>query len=87
MNDSPLAPPVWQQPGAVKGGTEAPFVDEDYFYREPLPVALKQGWSKILVKAPRSAATWKWMFTCVPVVAEQGHVREVEGLRFATNPE
>ena len=87
VNDFPIAPPVWQQPGAVKGGSEAPFVDEDYFYRDPLPVALKQGWNKILVKAPRSATTWKWMFTCVPVAVERGRVHEVAGLRFATTPE
>ena len=87
VNDSPLAPPVWKQPGVVKGGAETPFVDEDYFYRDPLPVVLKQGWNKILVKAPRSSTTWKWMFTCVPVAVEQGRVREVAGLRFASNPE
>ena len=87
VNDFPIAPPVWQQPGAVKGGAEAPFVDEDYFYRDPLPVTLKRGWNKILVKAPRSATTWKWMFTCVPVAVEQGRVHEPAGLRFATTPE
>lgn len=87
INDAEIAPPVWKQPGAVKGGVEAPFVDEDYFYRTPTPVALKQGWNKILVKAPRSERTWKWMFTCVPVSVTPHGVREVEGLRFATTPD
>lgn len=86
VNDASVAPPVWQQPGAVKGGVEAPFVDEDYFYRPPTPVALKQGWNKILVKAPRSEKTWKWMFTCVPVAVNGNNVREVDGLRFASEP-
>ncbi len=86
VNDSPLAPPVWKQPGAVKDGNETPFVDEDYFYRDPLPVALQSGWNKILIKAPRSAKTWKWMFTCVPVAITPEGVREVAGLRFATAP-
>ena len=66
---------------------EAPMVDEDYFYRPPTDVALKQGWNKILIKAPRSAKTWKWMFTCVPVAVNGNAVREVEGLRFSTHPE
>jgi len=87
VNDGEIPPPVWKQPGAVKGGTEAPFVDEDYFYRPPTPVALNQGWNKILIKAPRRATTWKWVFTCVPVAVKAEGVREVEGLRFATNPE
>lgn len=87
VNDAAVPPPVWKQPGALKGGTEAPFVDEDYFYRPPTQVALKQGWNKILVKSPRSAKTWKWMFTCVPVNVTPAGVREVEGLRFATQPD
>ena len=86
VNDEEIPPPNWKQPGAVKGGTEAPFVDEDYFYRDPTRVALKEGWNKILVKAPRSTKTWKWMFTCVPVAVNVGSVREVEGLRFETSP-
>lgn len=86
MNDLPITPPTWKQPGVVKGGAEAPFADEDYFYRDPLPVALKEGWNKILVKAPRSEKTWKWMFTCVPVRVTPEGVREVEGLRFAVAP-
>jgi len=87
VDGAEVRPPKWQQPGPVKGGVEAPFVDEDYFYREPSRVALQQGWNKILVKAPRSATTWKWMFTCVPVVVNGDTVREVEGLRFAAQPE
>ena len=87
INDAEIPPPVWKQPGVVKGGVEAPFVDEGYFYRVPTPVTLKQGWNKILVKAPRSEKTWKWMFTCVPVSVTPHGVREVEGLRFATTPD
>lgn len=86
VNDAEIAPPVWKQPGAVKGGTETPLVDEDYFYRPPTPVALKSGWNKILVKAPKAKNTWKWDFTCVPVAVEGAGVREVEGLRFSLEP-
>lgn len=87
VNDAEVAPPVWKQPGAVKGGIEAPFVDEDYFYRPPTPISLKSGWNKILVKAPKARNTWKWDFTCVPVSVQGDSVREVEGLRFSLTPE
>lgn len=87
INDAEIPAPKWRQPGVIQSPNETPFVDEDYFYREPTSVALKQGWNKLLVKAPRSEKTWKWMFTCVPVAVNGNIVREVEGLRFATQPE
>ena len=84
VNDKELPPPDWKQPG--KQSAEVPFVDEDYFYRSPTPVALKQGWNKIVIKAARTAGIRKWMFTCVPVAVDGNQVREVEGLKFATHP-
>ena len=84
VNDHILPPPDWKQPG--KQTAEVPFVDEDYFYRPPTPVALKSGWNKILIKAPRNTGIRKWMFTCVPVCVTGNRVREVESLRFATHP-
>ncbi|MFN3408798.1 MAG: family 20 glycosylhydrolase [Limisphaerales bacterium] len=87
VNDSEIPPPRWKQPGALRQPLETPFVDEDYFYRTPTRVALQPGWNRILVKAPRSEKTWKWMFTCVPVTVNGNAVREVEGLRFAARPE
>jgi hypothetical protein len=87
VNDREVAPPVWKQPGAVPNSSETPFVDEDYFYRPPVSVPLRAGWNKVLIKAPKGERTWNWMFTCIPVRVEEGRVREVDGLRFATNPE
>jgi hypothetical protein len=82
INGKEIAPPAWKQPGLGSKDNEKPFVDEGYFYRPPVPVPLQQGWNRVLVKAPRTGADWKWMFTCVPVqvVGETAH--EVEGLRF-----
>jgi hexosaminidase len=85
VNDVELPPPDWKQPGAR--GAEIPFVDEDYFYRPPTQVALKQGWNKIVIDAARTAGIRKWMFTCVPVQADGDCVREVPELRFAVTPE
>jgi hexosaminidase len=84
VNDQALPPPDWKQPG--KQSAEVPFVDEDYFYRPPTPVALKQGWNKIVIQAVRTAGIRKWMFTCVPVQVTGNQVREVEGLKFALQP-
>jgi hexosaminidase len=74
---------VWTQPGLVKKDDEKPFVDEGYFYRQPVRVALAEGWNRILIKAPHAAPDWKWMFTCVPVTLDGDVAREVEGLKFS----
>lgn len=36
--------------------------------------------------SPKSERTSNWLFTCVPMRVDGDHVREVEGLRFATSP-
>ena len=83
INGREVPPPVWRQPG-VSGSPEIPFVDENYFYREPVRVRLRKGANTILVKAPHARPpAWKWMFTCVPVAWDGKQTREVEGLEFA----
>ncbi len=86
INDRSIDPPVWKQPG-LGNDPEMPFVDEDYFYRQPVRVPLKSGWNKILVKAPKASPVWKWMFTCVPVQWDGQRAAEAEGLRFSTTPD
>ena len=66
IDDREVPPPVWKQPGTVANSSEAPFVDEDYFYRPPTRVALRPGWNKILIKAPKGERTWNWTFTVRP---------------------
>jgi len=82
INDEEVEPPVWKQPGLAEDTHEIPFIDEDYFYREPSMVQLKKGWNKILLKVPHGGASWKWMFTCIPVVLKNGNVSEVPNLKF-----
>jgi hypothetical protein len=82
VNGMEIAPPQWQQPGIKADSEELPFMDEDYFYRQPLEIELKKGWNPILVKMPQKAPSWKWMFTFVPVVTNGVNVREVENLIF-----
>jgi len=85
INDTEIAPPVWKQPGLAVNTDEIPWVDENYYYREPAKVKLNQGWNKVLLKVP-SADTWKWMFTCVPVEKDGVNISEVQGLTFSTSP-
>lgn len=87
VNDVPVEPPVWKQPKLGAQTDEIPFVDEDYFYRAPTPVALHQGWNRIFIKAPRNAPAWKWSFTCVPVAIVNGTPHEVAGLKFPLTPD
>lgn len=84
VNDSKIQPPVWKQPGLAKDTHEIPFVDEDYFYREPTKIKLIKGWNKFLLKVPQGGNSWKWMFTCVPVKIDGNNVREVDGLKYST---
>ncbi|MCG2461148.1 beta-N-acetylhexosaminidase [Flavobacteriaceae bacterium F89] len=84
VNGSGIPPPHWKQPNLGAKTDEIPFVDEDYFYREPTNVKLKMGWNKVLLKIPQGGSSWKWMFTCVPLNKTQEGVRESTGLRFRT---
>ncbi len=83
VNDNEIEPPQWQQPGLEENTPEIPFIDEDYFYRDPACVQLQRGWNKILLKVPHGGSSRKWMFTCVPVEVNGNDVREVEGLKFS----
>ena len=85
VNGSAVSAPDWQQPGI--GGAaadEIPLIDEDYFYRPPRKIQLRQGWNDVLVKAPHNGE-WKWVFTFIPVEETGGgfNVREVQGLRYS----
>ena len=82
INDQEILPPVWKQPGLGVNTDEVPFIDEDYFYREPTLVNLKKGWNTVLIKVPHGGTSWKWMYTCIPVTIDGNNVREVKDLKF-----
>ncbi|MGL4855019.1 MAG: family 20 glycosylhydrolase, partial [Lentisphaeria bacterium] len=81
VNDARVEPPNWIQPG--KAGKEHALVDEIFTSRKPTKIKLKKGWNKVLL---RTAPRWKWSFTFMPVEVNGNEVREVKGLRFATEP-
>lgn len=84
VNDIEIQPPAWQQPGLESNTSEIPFVDEDYYYRQPTTVKLNKGWNKFLLKIPFDENAWKWMFTCIPLHIEENDLREIRNLEYST---
>lgn len=85
VNKEEIEPPVWKQPNIEEKSDEIPFIDEDYFYRNPTKIKLNKGWNTVLLKIPHGGNSWKWMFTCVPVNTDKTGVKEVNQLKFRTN--
>ena len=92
VNGVKIEPPKWAVPNrkANYHSTES-FIDENFHFREPTPVKLREGWNEVLIKSPHVKGSRRWMFTFVPVLREPGTppavVREYPGLRFAAKPE
>ena len=76
-------PPEWNNPGLEANTEEIPFSDENYYLREPAKIHLEKGWNDVLLKIPVTSATWKRMFTFVPVKTNNGNVKEIDGLKFS----
>ncbi len=77
VNGNEIQPPQWSRPGQ-KGHPEVPLIDEGYEYRTPTKIKLQKGWNTVLIKAPVGSfkgPDWhnpvKWMFTFVPVQADE----------------
>lgn len=82
VNAIEVMPPVWKQPDLEAQTDEVPFLDEDYFYRDPTRITLKKGWNTVLLKIPHGGNSWKWMYTFIPIKLEGTNVREVPDLKF-----
>lgn len=83
LNDKEIQPPRWEN--SHKGrNQETPLANENFEVRPPIPVQLKQGWNKVLIKLPVAgfssgqARLYKWMFTFA-LVSPKGDA-PVEGL-------
>ncbi len=87
VNGTAVAPPVWNNPGLDAKSEEIPFSDENFSFRQPAKIHLKKGWNQVLLKVPQGGKSWKWMFTFVPVKFKRGVLKEVEGLKYSTNPQ
>lgn len=91
VNGARIEAPKWAVPNRKADyHSNGSFVDENFHFREPTPVALKRGWNEVLIKSPHVKGMRRWMFTFVPVMREAGTspavVREFPGLRFSVNP-
>lgn len=85
LNGKPVTAPKWNKPGLASNTEEIPFTDENYFFRNPASIHLKNGWNQVLLKIPVKNETWKRMFTFVPVQFDYFTVREVKDLRFSAD--
>ena len=92
VNGVKIEAPKWTVPNRKPDyhSTDS-FVDENYHFRAPTPIKLRQGWNEVLIKSPHVKGMRRWMFTFVPVLHEPNAplaaVREFPGLRFAVKPE
>ena len=100
INGAQLPPPAWKKPGQMPGADiphllyvheidEIPFVDEEYYMREPSQISLNKGWNHIRLVAPmpvNAARHYPWVATFVPVSGPTDHPSEVKGLIFQSNP-
>lgn len=97
INDAPLAPPTWREPGkynATNGSifsgpkAEQPYTDEEFYWtREPSTFAVHKGWNKILIRSPRGYAGQNWSFSFIPVKRNSGNSAWVEDLSVRFDPD
>lgn len=78
VNSRIIPPPRWTNPSLPASSNETPFTDENYSYRDPCVISLKQGWNEVLLKIPHRKNDWKWMFTFIPV-------GDTTGLRYSAD--
>ena len=75
LNDMEILPPVWTNTHTVKSN-EIPLGNENFEVRPPVPVHLKKGWNKVLLKLPvgkfssSQVRLVKWMYTAVFVTPD-----------------
>jgi len=78
VNKKRIPPPVWKNPG--KKGVNVPLSNELYTNRPPTRIHLRKGWNTVLIK---SAPSWKWSFTFIPVQWDGTTAREARDLRYS----
>ena len=86
LNDDEILPPVWTAVHREKSN-EVALGNENCVVRDPIPVTLKKGWNKVLLKLPvgkfsvPEVRLVKWMFTAV-FVTPDGE-KAVDGLIYS----
>lgn len=76
VNGQPIAPPVWNEPGAYKFDfhtwhkpqEEIPYTDEQiYWRRQPVEIKLRKGENIVEVFAPKTFTGQRWSFALLPL--------------------
>ena len=89
VNDCELQPPNWEVPGLHPVDHEVVYTNEPYENRPPLPIQLKEGWNKVLIKVPVGSfhtadyRLVKWLFTFVLVRPNGLNDEAADGLVFS----
>ncbi|MFI3243008.1 MAG: family 20 glycosylhydrolase [Akkermansia sp.] len=86
VNGKAIPAPKWS--GNTSQNVEEPLTDENYFYRKPTMVPMKEGWNQIVIKSPCGGSIRRWMFTFAPILPTADKlgigIREFPGLKFST---
>lgn len=75
LNGNELLPPVWLSSHRIRSN-EVPMTNENAASRLPLPITLRKGWNKLLLKLPVGSFNTpevrlvKWMFNAVVVTPD-----------------
>ncbi|CEN34132.1 family 20 glycosylhydrolase [Capnocytophaga cynodegmi] len=87
INENEILPPKWASSHKEKSN-EIPLTNENFEVRSPIPITLKKGWNKILLKLPiekfstNEIRLVKWHFNFAFVTLDGK--REIDGLIFRT---
>ena len=85
LNGKAIPPPAWKRPGTGGNPKEIPLTDEDYWYRPPARIRLKEGVNHVKMTLPKRGG-WKWIGTFSPVLGTSDKPREVPGLIYRSYP-
>ena len=88
LNDTELKPAPWVNAGK-KITNEVDLANENFSARPPLPVRLKKGWNKVMLKLPYVDTPGirlnKWMFTFVLTDPDGKHA--LDGIIYSPTKE
>ena len=89
MNEQEIQLLFWKTPDQHPADNEVIYTNEPYENRPPLPIPLKKGWNKVLVKVPvgsfqtADSQLVKWMFSFVLVKSNGLNYDVADGLIFS----
>jgi len=90
VNGESVKAPAWKNAG-IKGKVvahETPIVDECWWVREPMKIALKKGWNHVKLTLPKTnAKKGKWVATFLPVAGTTARPKDLDDLIYVSEPQ